>query len=139
MWEAIERTLHTIMPLLGGAMGAGVLSFIQFLIQRRDGREDKLDGIRKAVEKTNSRIDGLEASQKQKDAEDARRQVLLFADEIRREIAHSEESFNQVLDDIHTYENYCRIHEEYQNNKAMGSIQLVIDTYYQCKKSNNFI
>ena len=139
MWEAIERTLHTIMPLLGGAMGAGVLSFIQFLIQRRDGREDKLDGIRKAVEKTNSRIDGLEASQEQKDAEDARRQVLLFADEIRREIAHSEESFNQVLDDIHTYENYCRTHEEYQNNKATGSIQLVIDTYYQCKKSNNFI
>lgn len=139
MWEAIERIIHALMPLLGGAMGAGVLSFIQFLIQRRDGREDKLDGIIKAIESTNTELEKAKQENLRKDADDARRRILIFADELRRGELHSEEFFNQILEDISFYENYCRGHPNYQNDKAKDSMAMIREAYHSCRRSNNFI
>ena len=137
------RVIHELVPLLStlaaGALGGGIFSFIQFLIERKDGKEDKLGKIIKAIEATNVELDKAKQSNLRKDADDARRRILIFADEIRRGELHSEEFFNQVLEDISFYENYCRGHPDYQNDKARDSTAMIREAYHSCRRSNNFI
>jgi hypothetical protein len=72
-------------------------------------------------------------------ADDARRNILNFDDELRRKVDHSEESYNQVLADIKFYRHYCREHEDYENDKATSAITHVRETYQEVKNANKFI
>lgn len=137
------RVLHEMIPLLStilaGALGGGIFSFIQFLIERKDGKEDKLGKIMEAIEATNKELEKAKQETQRKDADDARRRILIFADELRRGELHSEEFFNQVLEDISFYENYCRGHPDYQNDKSRDSTAMIREAYHSCRRSNNFI
>lgn len=73
------------------------------------------------------------------DAENARYRILRFADEIRHDTLHTEEHFNQIIDDIDIYEHYCETHPSYPNNKAEVSIRSIKDVYRKCEKENTFL
>lgn len=99
---------------------------------------DKLDGVSK-------RIEELEIVNKRQDEErdrqlalDARRRILSTADEIRKKIRHSEEFFNDALDDISYYRNYCREHPDFENAKAVISSKVIEETYQQCLLEDDF-
>lgn len=74
----------------------------------------------------------------QKNACDARRRILRFADEIRQEINHSEEYFDNILEDIKEYSDYCNTHPKFKNDKAVISIEVIEEVYKECFKKNNF-
>lgn len=93
---------------------------------------EKVDTISKAV---NSNKEDDE----QNWAELHRTHILRFGDEIRLGIAHSEEHFNQVLDDIHKYIDYCKCHPCYLNDKADATIALIKQTYATCLKEDKFL
>lgn len=100
---------------------------------------DKLDAVSKKVEE-------LEATDKKQDEErnkqlalDARRRILSTADEIRKKIRHSEEFFNDALDDISFYRNYCRTHPDFENSKAVISSEVIEETYQQCLLEDDFM
>ena len=73
------------------------------------------------------------------EAKASRRRIINAADEIRREIKHSEEWFNEVLDDIHVYEVYCQDHPKYQNAKAKLSIEYINETWKKLMEKNAFL
>ena len=64
------RVLHEMIPLLStilaGALGGGIFSFIQFLIERKDGKEDKLGKIIEAIEATNVELEKAKQETKRK-------------------------------------------------------------------------
>lgn len=100
---------------------------------------DKLDAVSKKVE-------DLEAADKKQDAErdkqmalDARRRILRTADEIRGKLRHSEEFFDDVLDDISHYRNYCREHPDFENSKAVISSKIIEETYQKCVLEDDFL
>lgn len=99
---------------------------------------DKMDALSKKVE-------DLEAADKRQDSErdkqyalDARRRILGTADEIRKKVRHSEEFFNDALDDISFYREYCRTHPDFENSKAVISSKIIEETYQQCLLEDDF-
>lgn len=84
-------------------------------------------------------LETLKSDVNKENADLRRIRILGFADEIRRDVRHSEESFNQVLDDITAYERYCLNHPNYENRKATAAISFIIETHRNCMDQNNFL
>ena len=94
----------------------------------------------------NRRFSAIEKSQKefqeyykQDDAKSARRRILSCADELRIGVHHSQEFFDDVLEDISYYNNYCTENPEFKNMKATVAIELIKETYHECLKENKFL
>lgn len=73
------------------------------------------------------------------DVIDCRVRILTFADEIRRGVRHSKETFDQVLSDIDTYERYCTSHPDFMNNKTVAAKAKILDVYDKCMGNNDFL
>ena len=74
------------------------------------------------------------------EAMSARYRIICFDDELRHSnTKHSEERFNQILDEIDVYERYCADHPKFENNKAVHAIEHVKDVYKKCRDEDSFI
>lgn len=73
------------------------------------------------------------------DVIDCRVRILTFADEIRRGMRHSKETFDQVMSDIDTYEHYCTEHPDFMNNKTVAAKAKILDVYSECIDNNDFL
>lgn len=71
--------------------------------------------------------------------ETRRTRILRFSDELRQGLHHSEESFNQVLEDIDEYLDYCDDHPKYPNTKAETAIGRIKEVYQKCIRENSFL
>lgn len=69
----------------------------------------------------------------------ARQRILRFSDDIMLGKNHSQEHYNDILDDINIYETYCNGHPNYVNNKAKVAIELIRDTYQDHLQHNTFL
>lgn len=87
------------------------------------------------VNRLEAKVGALEKS----DVIDCRVRILTFADEIRRGVRHSEETFDQVLSDIDTYERYCTEHPDFMNNKTVAAKAKILDVYSECMDNNDFL
>lgn len=81
------------------------------------------------------KISALEKS----DAIDCRVRILTFADEIRRGVRHSKETFDQVLSDIDAYERYCTEHPDFKNNKTVAARAKILEVFSECIDKNDFL
>lgn len=79
------------------------------------------------------------ATDGENDAKQARRRIISFADECRRKVKHSEEHFDNVLEDITFYQQYCDAHPKFKNQKAEQSIAFVLEVSAACKRNNDYI
>ena len=136
-----------IISILGSS---AVFGFLEFIIQRRDHRSELFAAIDKKIDKIFNRIDELsekvdDNDKKMLDAVElsavktARVRILQASDEIRRTVMHSEEYFDQLHEDITLYQNYCRTHPEFQNNKAVHAIENINTAYQRCLHDDMFL
>jgi hypothetical protein len=72
-------------------------------------------------------------------AKTARARILRFGDEIIHGVRHSKEHFDDILDDITDYENYCKDHPNFKNGKTGLTSNLIKETYQKCLKEHDFI
>lgn len=96
-------------------------------------------GIKEEIDSLKKRMVQDEEARDLDRAETARREILIFDDELRRGIEHSEELFNQIFDSIKLYERYCRKHPDYTNHKAVNAVSNINDVYKRVKAENKFI
>ena len=108
--------------------------------------KDMRETHRRDQQKNEERFESLEKSHsefenyyKQDDAKSARRRILSCADELRRGVEHSQEFFDDVLDDISYYNNYCSENPKFKNMKAVLATEFIEETYHQCLKENKFL
>lgn len=132
-------SVQAVQAVLVALVSGGFVSFIQFLIQRSDEKKDKNSEVLKGIKDLADKILGLESRMDKENADEARRRILAFDDELRRKTEHSEESFNQVLQDIKFYRNYCRTHADYENDKASSATAHIRETYARVKDADKFI
>jgi hypothetical protein len=125
--------------LIGGLLGGGLIGFLEFLIRRKDNKADKNDEVLKQLKQISEKISDIEKRLDKENADDARRNILMFDDELRRSLSHSEESFNQILEDINFYEKYCLDNPRYENSKAVNAIANINKVYQQVKHDDLFI
>ena len=108
------------------------------LIGRTIGRSINKEVLEK-VGQLSQEVDTLKKDEELERARQARQRILRFNDEILFNKRHSKEHFDEILDDIDTYEEYCRTHEDYENNKAVLAIATIREVYKDCLKTHDFL
>ncbi len=124
---------ESIIAIFVAVIGSNALwGFIQFLLQRKDNKEDCskkiIDMIKKLDEKfdekiaeldtrsnqrnerLNKKIDKLDGEFGEHGAVACRVRILKFMDEIIEGWNHSKDSYNQIMQDITHYHQYCEEH-----------------------------
>lgn len=125
--------------LMGGSFGAALVGLVQFLINRKDEKKGKCSSVISAIGGLQKELDCLRNDFSEDRATNARIRILRFSDEVRHNVRHSKESFDQVNLDIDTYNRYCETHPNYKNNRAVMAIANIERVYAQCLIDNDFL
>ncbi len=83
------------------------------------------------IEKLDNKVDNLEEKVDRNEAVTSRVRILRFGDELRGNVDHSKESFDQVLSDITNYNQYCTDHPKFENDKTVITTQVIKETYHR--------
>lgn len=110
----------------------GLWGFIQYLISRKDKTAEKIDKIMEIVTEVSNRVDTTNAT-------NARTRILRFDDELINGVHHSREYFQQTLEEIDTYEEYCDRHPKYKNNACILAIEHIRRVYTRLLDEGGFI
>lgn len=121
-------------------ISGGLLTLIGDRLKRKDAKEDKNDEVKKKlddmeksfteqIQGVRDDVKALSASQDEKSAIDARRDILRFNDELLNNVPHSHEMFMQIMDDIATYDKYCNEHDKFVNGRTVQASSNIRRTY----------
>ena len=111
---------------------SGLWGVIQYLISRRDKTAEKLDRLTDLVQEVSDRVDATNAT-------NARTRILRFDDELINGVHHSKEYFQQILEEIDTYEVYCSKHPDYKNSACTLAIEHIRHTYTKLLEERAFV
>ena len=94
-----------------------------------------IERVNKIDQELNQHIKNTEEER----ARQARQRILRFSDEILFEKGHSKEHYDEILEGIDKYEQYCNDHPKFINNKAVMAIETIKDAYQDCIDNHNFL
>lgn len=115
------------------------------LIGRTIGRSvnkemmDQFNDVQKEIKSVRDEVDKLKKDEELERVRQARQCILRFNDEILFNKRHSKEHFDEILDNIDVYEEYCATHEDYENNKAVLAISTIREVYKECLRNHDFL
>ena len=138
--------------------GAGILfvllTFIQITpikvnpwswIARRVGRAmnkeitEKVESLEKKIGDLEDKIDAEHESLDEYKARQSRIRILRFGDEIRNQQKHTKEHFDDIMQDIDNYEQYCNSHPEFKNGISVQTIKFIRNNYDKRLEKNDFL
>ena len=141
--------------LLGGGLGAAaVLSLLEIApikvnpwraIARGIGRAFNaevladLKAVQQAQQDTRSALDKHQAADEEYKAECHRAALLAFNTSLLRGELHTQEDFFDAFRHIDKYEDYCRSHPGYKNNRASHAIANIGRVYDERLKARDFL
>lgn len=112
-------------------------------IEIRDELARSIQQLSLKVDETNKTLDAMQLRSKRNYATNCRYRIIRFNDELMQkgehEILHTKEHFDQILDDIDEYEDYCRQDPDYQNSKAVMAIKHIRQIYHKCSDEGTFL
>lgn len=143
----------------GGTVTAGaVIIFILNLLQISKIQINPWDAIRKwigakfnaeqvadiaalkrEVEELRERLDEYIRLDNQRTADEWRRKILTFNNQLLRGIPHTKEEFVEILGVIDTYEDYCKRHDGYKNQRAVHAIEHIGKVYDERQEKRDFL
>ena len=91
------------------------------------------------VNETKAQLDEHIRIDDERNADLHRTRILQFNTDLLHDLNHTEEDFNEILYNIDVYENYCREHEDYKNNRAVHAIRNIKRVYDECMKNHSFL
>lgn len=122
--------VEIVMAVLGSSVLTVIINRVFNILDRK---KDKQDQIISEINEVKSELDKHIEDDKKHRADMSRARILRFSDELRRGISHSEESFNNILEDIDNYISYCTQHETvYINSKANAAIRNIKIVHDKC-------
>ena len=128
-----------LQTFLGILLGGGILTFLQFLIQRHDKKHDRFAAITKELEAIRAEIEKIDSKGDVRDAENRRVRILRFEDELQENRKHSKDSFDQVLSDITAYNKYCDAHPEFKNDQTVATVTHIKAVYNERLEKRDFL
>ena len=99
----------------------------------------ELKAMKAEVAETRSLITEHVVQDGAREANQRRRSILNFNNEILRDIPHTKEEFIDILQDIDDYERYCCENPDYKNNRAALAINNIRDVYKARLKKHDFL
>ena len=122
--------VEIVMAVLGSSVLTVIINRVFNILDRKKDKQDQI--ISEINEMKSELYKHIEDDEKHR-ADMSRARILRFSDELRRGISHSEESFNNILEDIDNYISYCTQHESvYINSKANAAIRNIKTTHDKC-------
>ncbi len=100
---------------------------------------EKVNSVKNEVNSLRENIKSNEKKIEEEKIRNARQRILRFSDEILLNQKHSREHFEEVLEDIDIYENYCKTHKDYENSKAVFAINTIKKVYNKCLDEKDFL
>lgn len=100
---------------------------------------DRIGDLEKKVDELAKKQNEAEEKAEERAAINCRVRILQFSDELRQHTRHSEESFNQVFEDIDVYEKYCKAHPNFTNNRTVRAKERIKAAHDDCMDKNNFL
>ena len=105
---------------------------------RAIGRALNGEVIEKVDKLTSDFEDHLRIEEEER-AKNARQRILRFNDELLFRTKHSKEHYDDILEDIDMYEQYCMSHPKYKNNKANRAIENIRQEYDSHLQNHDFL
>lgn len=100
---------------------------------------DIRENLNELISNLDKKMDKLQCSSDQGMSYTWRYRILRFDDEIRHGEKHSKEHFDQIIEDIDKYEDYCRDHPKFPNNKVVFAIRNIKNVYQKCTDEGTFL
>ena len=138
-----------ILEVVGG--GGGLLIALMTLVQFAPVKINPWSSLAKIVKNAlyadiSTRLNGIETKldahvtmDDRRTADAHRARILHFNNELLRDIGHTREEFFEVLTEVDAYEDYCRAHPEYPNNRAVLAIENIREVYKERQKKHDFL
>lgn len=105
-----------------------------------DAVKPEMDSLHTTMDTLQTSIDTIQEDRLRDKADEARRQILLFNDELLRGVKHSKEHFDNVLLDVNEYTRYCNRHAgDYENAKCVLAIEEIKRCYAVCEAEGKFL
>lgn len=120
-------------------LGGSFLGFLQFLISRKDSKNDRFDAIVKELSELKAEIRSIDEKGDMRDAVESRVRILHFNDELLEGRKHSKDSFDQAMSDITIYETYCGTHPKFKNNQTVMTIANINRNYSERLEKHDFL
>ena len=128
-----------VIAIFIAVIGSNALwGFIQFLLQRKDNKDDCSKKILDMIQKLDEKIDKLDGELSERGAVACRVRILKFMDEIIEGWNHSFDSYTQVMQDITNYINYCDLHPRFKNHQTEATIEYIKNDYQEHLEKNDF-
>ena len=128
-----------IIAIILAVVGSNALwGFIQFLVQRKDNKDECGKKIIEMIERLNGKIDKLDDKLGERSAISCRVRIIKFMDEILEGWSHSHDSYVQVMQDITNYLRYCAEHPEFKNHQTEATIAHIQADYQERLEKNDF-
>lgn len=125
--------------ILSGAVIAALIGLVEVLLRRMWDKQDRKDGVSAKLDRLEQMLAAHIADDEKYKAETKRARILQFNKEVRQKERHSEEEFIEILKVIDEYEDYCRNHPEYPNNRAVTAIENIKYVYKNANQENDFV
>lgn len=103
------------------------------------GIEKEVNGVEQKVDTLQNDLTSHINSEAIKDALEKRRLILQFNDQIIQGNFHTKESWDQILDVVDDYEDFCLTHPEFPNNKCLLAIEHIKSQYQKHLDDNSFL
>lgn len=127
-----------------------IITIVPTIISNRKKTQDSVESLKTelkaAIKESNDDIEDVKktlANHIREDEDDKQRQarirILRFYDEICEGKKHSENHFEDILDDIDAYENYCDSHPNFKNSRGKTAIEYIKVVYQKVKTDNTFL
>ena len=127
-----------------------IVGIIPTIIVNRKKTQDSIAAfqtqITADVKETKQEVTDVQRQLEQHIAEDeedkvkmARYRILRFYDELCKSEEHSESHFEDILDDIDLYENYCEAHPKFKNSRGRVAMNYIRETYHKVKSQGGFL
>lgn len=100
---------------------------------------DKLDKMETIQAETRKRLDEHIYMDDKRTADLRRTQILRFNRELLRDLPHTMEDYLEAITAIDYYEDHCRKHPEYENNRAVLAIANIKRSYQEWMEKHNEI
>lgn len=101
---------------------------------------NKLNGdVLVEVDALKDKIQLVSDRQEESEAKSARVRILRFGDEMYLGQKHSKEHFINILADIKTYNDYCRDHPSFENERTKITEKHIKSTYQHCLEEHSFL
>jgi len=147
----------TLAEILGVSGGAGFIIILLGLIKveplkisvwgwlaRKLGKSfngELFDAIRELRDDFDGHLKEHEQAQKDREEDKAltnRQRILRFADEMYDQRYHSKEYFEDMLEKIAEYDDYCATHPGFQNGRTVAASRIIKTQYEECFRKHNF-